>query len=418
MKILFCDLCNESVPQSELDEGRAFMRKGRVVCGRCDALMTARESAGSGALGVGGPMGAAHAGGAYPAAPSASGAFGGGSGMPPAAAASNDPIHGAASLQAIHPPPPAHGHPAHHHHPRPQRSGSGVVVGIFAMLLTAGAFYWLTERTDKLQAASAQRIQQLESAQHAAELNFLQRTSELEGRVLRAGEDNQKAIEEERKAFDLRLNSAAGQQETALKSMGEFRSALTELSALVPTVQRHENELLATTQRLTALDGKALALENAVVDVKKQLELRPGQGNLPVNVPVTPTGAPAWMGLVQQLESANNGDRWVAVQSLGETRDPAVAEYLLPRLKDVDIFVRMATARVLGDLGSPKAVGALIDALGDQDSSVREAAYVSLTAITKKSLPFDAHQEPGERAKRVKAWQDWWKKAQEEGAAQ
>ena len=31
MKILFCDLCNESVPQSELDEGRAFMRKGRVV---------------------------------------------------------------------------------------------------------------------------------------------------------------------------------------------------------------------------------------------------------------------------------------------------------------------------------------------------------------------------------------------------
>lgn len=420
MKILFCDLCNESVPQSELDEGRAFMRKGRVVCGRCDALMTARESAASAAAHAAGPMGGAHSGGAFASSSTPSGAFGGGSNVPPTAASAHDPLHGAASLQPVHPPPPGHGHghPVHHHHPRPQRSGSGVVVGIFAMLLTAGAFYWLTERTDKLQAASSQRIQQLESAQHAAELNFLQRTSDLEGRVLRASEDHQKAIEDERKAFDLRLNSAAGQQETALKSMGELRSALTELAALLPTVQRHENELLATAQRLTALDGKALALENAMIDVKKQLELRPGQGNLPVNAPVTPTGAPAWMGLVQQLESANNGDRWVAVQSLGETRDPAVAEYLLPRLKDVDIFVRMATARVLGDLGSPKAVAALIDALGDQDSSVREAAYVSLTAITKKSLPFDAHQEPGERAKRVKAWQDWWKKAQEEGAAQ
>ena len=45
MKILFCDLCNESVHQSDLDGGRAFMRKGRVVCGKCDRLMSQREEA-------------------------------------------------------------------------------------------------------------------------------------------------------------------------------------------------------------------------------------------------------------------------------------------------------------------------------------------------------------------------------------
>src|SRR5882672_5074268 len=44
MKIHFCDLCNESVPQSDLDIGRAFMRKGRVVCATCDQLMSAREA--------------------------------------------------------------------------------------------------------------------------------------------------------------------------------------------------------------------------------------------------------------------------------------------------------------------------------------------------------------------------------------
>ena len=40
MKIHFCDLCNESVPQADLDEGRAFVRKGRVVCATCDRAMS------------------------------------------------------------------------------------------------------------------------------------------------------------------------------------------------------------------------------------------------------------------------------------------------------------------------------------------------------------------------------------------
>jgi len=40
MKIHFCDLCNESVPQADLDGGRAFQRKGRIVCAHCDAVMS------------------------------------------------------------------------------------------------------------------------------------------------------------------------------------------------------------------------------------------------------------------------------------------------------------------------------------------------------------------------------------------
>jgi hypothetical protein len=40
MDIHFCDLCNESVPQSDLDLGRAFVRRGRVVCASCERAMT------------------------------------------------------------------------------------------------------------------------------------------------------------------------------------------------------------------------------------------------------------------------------------------------------------------------------------------------------------------------------------------
>ena len=39
-EIFFCDLCNESVPLSDLDGGRAFRIKGRVVCATCNLTMT------------------------------------------------------------------------------------------------------------------------------------------------------------------------------------------------------------------------------------------------------------------------------------------------------------------------------------------------------------------------------------------
>src|SRR5689334_21576409 len=40
MKIHFCDLCNESVPQSDLDLGQARMVKDRVVCASCERAMS------------------------------------------------------------------------------------------------------------------------------------------------------------------------------------------------------------------------------------------------------------------------------------------------------------------------------------------------------------------------------------------
>src|SRR5687768_2997158 len=45
MKIDFCDLCNESVPASDLEAGRAVRIKDRVVCSRCEQLMHSRAAA-------------------------------------------------------------------------------------------------------------------------------------------------------------------------------------------------------------------------------------------------------------------------------------------------------------------------------------------------------------------------------------
>jgi HEAT repeat protein len=138
---------------------------------------------------------------------------------------------------------------------------------------------------------------------------------------------------------------------------------------------------------------------------------------VPPAEPPPADGQPAWANLLAELKSTSSGARWNAVQALGDTHDPAVVPHLLPMLKDADIFVRMATARVLGDLAAIEAVPHLIDALEDEEASVREQALVSLRELTGKDFKFDPTANEADRAKKVKAWREWWKREGEAAAA-
>jgi len=40
MNVFFCDLCNESIPQADLDLGRAVRRNERLICAACEAAMS------------------------------------------------------------------------------------------------------------------------------------------------------------------------------------------------------------------------------------------------------------------------------------------------------------------------------------------------------------------------------------------
>ena len=48
------------------------------------------------------------------------------------------------------------------------------------------------------------------------------------------------------------------------------------------------------------------------------------------------------------------------------------------------------------------------------EAVVREAAMVSLHAITGRNFRFDPMAGPADRAKKVKAWRQWWEKAKDE----
>lgn len=392
MKIHFCDLCNESVPQTDLDEGRAFVRKGRVICATCDRSMSHEDHAGAGP--VAGPFGT-------PAAGSAEGP----------AASPPPPSTLTPAAPPPPPPPPAAGpaHPtyAYSHQQRARGSGAGVGVGLMALLVAAGAAFWAYDRTEQLN-------EELRAA-HAALRDDLRLSDQRVGSDLRSqAEESRKVadslrgdLSDQRTWLETRLARADDQAVDVSRKIDAFGASIDEMKQTFGEVNRHDQELMQLQKRYTALGDEVHLLGVRI----EEMLARPA-GPAPSAPPPDPGQAPPpWMGLVEQLASQNTSERWQAVVALGETGDPAVSEYLLPALVDEDIFIRMVTARVLGDLGSPICIPALIDALDDEESAVREAAYIALRAVTQRDLPFDpVTEDAGQRAKRIKAWRDWWDK--------
>ncbi|MCY3001693.1 MAG: HEAT repeat domain-containing protein [Planctomycetota bacterium] len=357
-EIFFCDLCNESVPLSDLDGGRAFRIKGRVVCATCNLTMT------------------------QPAVAAAA----------PIAAA---PVH-------------SHGH-AHAVASTRDAGGSYAALTLAAVALGGVAFvgYWVHGEVGKLHkgqsselALAQDRLAEL-SRQLASE-----RAAREELRVALVGKlDSELAT----------LSSAQVQHaENAARAAEEVRLALNGVQGSVARVddalmrlERQDGELLTLQKHVNELQ---LGAREAEARFDEELEaLRQSQSAAPAAAPAEER--PSWWPLVQQLKNESVSERYGALVALAATRDPQAAEHVLPLLADQDIFLRMAAARTLGDLGNPIAVEPLINTLEDAEGVVREAAYLSLRAITRRDLPFDAQSsDAAERTKRVKAWREWWEK--------
>ncbi len=220
--------------------------------------------------------------------------------------------------------------------------------------------------------------------------------------------DVDRKLTEQRDALQKGLGASEQNSKAAAARVQEFESKLDAMKESVGTIGRHDNELVMLQQRLSTAQASVADLGNRLLEVERSARSAPVQSAVE-----PPPASPAWQGLLKDLASPDAGARWQAVVSLGDTRDPAVVAYLLPMLRDADLFVKMATARKLGELGSMGAVGALIDTLEDPESGVRSAALGALQDLTKKDFGFDpASTDENERAKRVKAWRDWWAKEQ------
>jgi|GEM_PF-807142 len=101
-------------------------------------------------------------------------------------------------------------------------------------------------------------------------------------------------------------------------------------------------------------------------------------------------GRQAFQPLTNQLDNANATVRRNAAWAIGELtnmppgeRDDAVPR-LISLLTDSDAWVRMASARALGEVRNHSAVPALIATLGDGDARVRELAVWALSELKDK----------------------------------
>lgn len=436
MDIHFCDLCNESVPQSDLDVGRAFVRRGRVVCASCERAMT--HTVGSASHGEETPSGVAVqleidqavdvlsgdprieapraepgprlSEAPTPAYGAPTHAFGSGPVGAPADATRDLAPESSPEFTTGAPfPSPAVASAA------PKRP-AGVVIGVVAIVFAAGAVAVLNEsirgneaKATELEAklrAQTTALDDLRKANAAADAELATLRSRLASEIASERDVAEKAI------ADLR----AGTGEIK-KSNEDLSHRLDEASASAAAreqemARRHQE--LATNLEKSRDDGKTV-LER-ISKLEEEVQRAPAPA--PAAQGAADAGSSRLAPLIADLQSPKAATRWEAVDQIGQMKDPEAVPYLLPLLKDVDVFVRMATARVLGDLKVTTAVPALIDALEDTEAAVREAALGALRSLTGKDLRFDPMASESERSKKVKAWREWWKKAEEEGGIQ
>ncbi len=370
MEIRFCDICNESVPETDLNRGRAYVRKGRVICATCEASMSGEEDeGGAGYSGTG---------------------TGTGTGSESVSAGVSAP-----GVFAAPAPPPVHA---------PARNGAAVLLaglmGTVALIVTSVVTVVLVER---LQASAGAA----EGERTRIEGEVSREVARLEAVLERWREEDRELVREEL----LAARTDAGRSHARIDDrVAEVRGEIEALRDI--TIRIDELETLAEVRggELRSVGTDLAQIKRDVGVLAERWMEAVAMGDVAPQVEPDDERPPEWMEHARGLESPNAATRWTAVTELGRAGDPGAVPYLVGMLTDPDIFVRMATARVLGELGSNEAVPALIDALTDEELPVREAAVFALRTVTGENFRYEPDAPEADRARRIKAWRDWWKK--------
>ncbi len=277
------------------------------------------------------------------------------------------------------------------------------------------------ERRLELSAQEIEVVRQEHRAERAAEIGPLR--SELEARVGRLG-DSLIAARAEVDAQVQEFEAELARIESESIARGDRMRATIDASSRAVDGLR-EGLARAKSRAAELEDLKQVLSYHGDVLVELEERLRSATVAVGVDVPSGTSGAAvkpdlvgsnggptaAWGQHLEDLESPDPGLRLDAVFALGQTKDAAVAPHVVPMLSDADVFVRMVSAQVLGGLRAKVAAPALIEALDDERSAVREAAVVALRSITGKKFDFDPVGKVQERARALDAWRSWWQRS-------
>jgi hypothetical protein len=353
LQVLFCDLCNTSVPLSDVQSGAAVQHAGKTIGSCC--LPVLRGSA-SPATAAGGEVAAAS---------------------------------------------------------RSSSEGRVLSLGVVLLGAIAVAVLFLDFRLGEAEERTAK------------ELNRLQETLKAQADVV---QDTSVKLDSFASRSDLdRIEGAL----TAMQAMGEqdaararelgtgLEAASASLRALQMAMQRMEAAKVDYGPALDDVRRQLQEMSAALSELaaKPRASVDPGSAVAdPMPAPKAPemdaTNLPAAiLHQVRRLADMDEGTRFEAVDELVRSKDARVLPNLLPMAKDPDAFVRRLVVEGLKDFPSKETVDVLVVALADPEQIVRSSAWLSLKALTKQDLPFDAAASRDARQKAQAKWQEWWEKS-------
>lgn len=359
MELYFCDLCQEAVPQADLDTGIATHSGERTVCRACHAAMASAQAADQPA--------------SPPGAPRPSGA--------PTDRATPTPT----GRGALGP-------------------GLAAVLGVMAILLSLLVAIVLLVRIELVAGEAEQRaVRDGERVERVEE-----RVAGTRAGAVAAGRDAAESVvvqelerldSVERQLRELRA-LLAGREPAPRGAEGRDEPE-------APSTVREPGLLLPgdAMERVDGLEEQLLFLQARVHDLLTA-EARRTEGREPVERLELPEGEVGV--LVAQLAHEDPIERVAALYGLALSEDPGVAGHLTPLLADTDPYVRALSARILERLEARSAVQPLIDALADPEVVVREASVGALRHITGRQHGFDPRGSSGDRYLGARRWRDWW----------
>lgn len=352
MKIYFCDLCNESIRQEDLERSRVTTSRGKLICAKCV------------------PPGESGAAGGSVVAAVAAGRRGGGATL------------ALVALLAL--------------------AGAGL----------GGAALW--DAAESRKQLSVLRELAAKDADHDATIGRIVEDASLaRGRVESIATRVEKLAAEpgvlrEALADQLQrleqVERGHNELRTLLHSLRSDREQVQQLELVQGRLDHDLSELRNVVQglaaRITTLGTAPLAPATTA------------GGAAPESA--APAFDAEARRLLEQLKDKDEGVRWTAVDLLAKRRDPAIVPHLLPMLGDRDLFVRFRTIQAMKELGARGAVARLIALLRDDHQLVREEAQDALVALTGNTQRQNVVEgTPAEREKGVKAWEEWYEKNKE-----
>ena len=307
---------------------------------------------------------------------------------------------------------------------------------LLAVLAAAGAAYAVSRVTAKEEGRSTDR---------ALELAWRKDVSD---GAQTAGQDVQKALAEQRVAFEARIAQEIKLREDQTANLrlelekslaglrGEVNAYTDGQTHRIEAMDRKVGEIAGGAKEIRDLAARSAAASPAIpppgaaagMSPEVPPTAGPGAPAVPPSaagpaVPVPPAvdaeaqkrhdaEVDRW---IERLKDPDNGISFSATYKLKDLKDLRAVPALVETLKlHKDYYTRLGAATALGELHACDAVAPLIDALEDREDLVQTAAGEALTTITGRDSRIMVGLSKKERKQLKDEWARWWKEHEAE----